>query len=275
MQFLVTNKPMNGRKRLLLIEDDHDVSEMLLMYFGAHQYEVIHADSGNSGINLARTRFPNLILLDVMLPDIDGYDVCRRLREMSFTRYIPIIFLTQRDERANKVKGLSLGADDYITKPFDIDELRLRVQSSIQRATRESLHEARTGLPTGQLVEDEINRRHHAEIPFQRFTLEVEGFKSYSEVYGFMASNNVLAFTGSAICEVVSEQGTPDDFVGIVDDHFVLLTHSPDGAAMVAAIQQKFQAVVTTFYSFQDVAAGGVVIQSNLVPLMSLTANQA
>ncbi|MBK8029308.1 MAG: response regulator [Chloroflexi bacterium] len=126
---------MPARKRLLLIEDDHDVADMLIMYFGVHQYEVLHADSGEQGVELARSRFPNLILLDVMLPDFDGYDVCQRLRATSFTRYMPIIFLTQRDERANKVKGLSLGADDYITKPFDIDELRLRVQTSIARAT--------------------------------------------------------------------------------------------------------------------------------------------
>ncbi len=265
---------MPGRKRLLLIEDDHDVSEMLVMYFGAHQYEVIHADTGKGGIEQARSRFPNLILLDVMLPDIDGYDVCQRLREMSFTRYIPIIFLTQRDERANKVKGLSLGADDYITKPFDIDELRLRVQSSIARATRESLHEARTGLPTGQLIDEEIMRRQHGEIDYQRIDVEVEGFKPYAEVYGFMASDNVLAFTGKAICEVVSQQGTPDDFVGIVGDRFVVLTQSGNGSAVVQSLHQHFTDVVKAFYSFNDIDSGGIMVGNKHIPLMSLAINE-
>ncbi|HEX2621674.1 MAG TPA: response regulator transcription factor, partial [Phototrophicaceae bacterium] len=140
-----------NNSRLLLIEDDHDVAEMLIMYFTSHNYDVLHADGGLAGIEIARTKFPALILLDVMLPYMDGYDVCRQLRQTSMTKYIPILFLTQRDERAAKVKGLELGADDYITKPFDIDELRLRVQGSIRRATRENLHEARTGLPTGPL----------------------------------------------------------------------------------------------------------------------------
>jgi PleD family two-component response regulator len=261
---------MTGRKRLLLIEDDQDVSEMLVLYFGAHQYEVIHADTGRQGIDAARTRFPNLILLDVMLPDVDGYDVCKRLREMSFTRYIPIIFLTQRDERANKVKGLSLGADDYITKPFDIDELRLRVQSSILRATRESLHEARTGLPTGQLIEDEIARRDSADIPYERLVVEVAGFKPYAEVYGFMASDNVLAYTGRAICEVVSQQGTPDDFVGIHGDQFIVITQSGSGRAMAEAIRQSFTDVVKAFYSFQDVDGDGTLADGGRVPLMAL-----
>ena len=110
-----------NNSRLLLIEDDHDVAEMLIMYFASHNYEVLHADSGLAGIDIARTKFPALILLDVMLPYMDGYDVCRHLRQTSMTKYIPILFLTQRDERTAKVKGLELGADDYITKPFDID----------------------------------------------------------------------------------------------------------------------------------------------------------
>src|SRR4051794_25785019 len=106
--------------RLLVIEDDYDVAEMLLMYFTSHHYEVHHADSGMMGITMARSKFPEIILLDVMMPDIDGYETCRLLRQASLTKYIPIIFLTQRDERANRVKGLELGADDYITKPFDL-----------------------------------------------------------------------------------------------------------------------------------------------------------
>ncbi len=261
---------MTGRKRLLLIEDDHDVSEMLIMYFGAHQYEVLHADSGLLGVELARSRFPNLILLDVMLPDIDGYAVCNRLRQTSFTRYIPIIFLTQRDERANKVKGLALGADDYITKPFDIDELRLRVQASIARATRESLHETRTGLPTGQLINEELERRDLTDVQYQRFDVEVAGFKSYAEIYGFMASDNVLSFTARAICEVVSQQGTPDDFVGIEGDRFVVITQSGAGNSIADSIHHSFQEVVRSFYSFKDADSGGIVVGTQQIPLMSL-----
>ena len=85
-----------ANNRLLLVEDDFDVAEMLLMYFRSIGYEVMHADTGEAGIQIARTKFPDLILLDVMLPDMDGYDICRRLRTMSLTKYIPTIFLTDR-----------------------------------------------------------------------------------------------------------------------------------------------------------------------------------
>jgi DNA-binding response OmpR family regulator len=144
-----------NKMRVLAIEDDVDVAELLVMFFQGQGYEVFHADSGVGGISLARAKLPNVILLDIMLPDMEGFDVCRELRSANLTRYIPTIFLTQRNSRADKVSGLELGADDYITKPFDIEELRVRVQKSIHRATRDHLHEEITGLPTGPLVDDQ------------------------------------------------------------------------------------------------------------------------
>ena len=92
---------------------------------------------------------PHLIVLDIMLPDIDGYEVCRTLRTNTRTSHIPVIFLTQKDERSDKLKGLELGADNYITKPFDIEELKLYVQNAIARSERESLTDPQSGLPSG------------------------------------------------------------------------------------------------------------------------------
>jgi PleD family two-component response regulator len=262
-----------ANKRLLLIEDDYDVAEMLQMYFASHEFEVLHADNGADGIDLARTKFPVLVLLDVMLPDMDGYDICIRLRQTSLTKYIPIIFLTQRDERAAKVRGLELGADDYITKPFDIDELRLRVQGSIRRATRESLHEPRTGLPTGPLVDEEIARRQHNHQAYSELLLGLEGFPAYSDVYGFMAANDVLHHAGKTIQQIVAERGTPDDFVGILKDEFIVLTHAKDVPTLDEAIKQKFADEVRTFYSFLDADRGGLVLnegtpEEQFVPMM-------
>src|SRR5690606_14863287 len=110
-----------------------------------------------------------------------GYEICYKLRNMSMTKYIPTLFLTQKDERASKVKGLELGADDYITKPFDIDELRLRVEGGIRRATRENLHEARSGLPTGSYIEDERQKR--KGTAFKELAFKLHGFSAYTDVY--------------------------------------------------------------------------------------------
>jgi DNA-binding response OmpR family regulator len=264
-----------ANKRLLIIEDDFDVAEMLTMYFQSHEYDVVHAEDGMIGVEMARTRFPNLILLDVMLPHMDGYDVCVKLRQTSLTRYIPILFLTQRDERSSKVKGLELGADDYITKPFDIDELRLRVQGAIRRATSESLHEPRTGLPTGPLINDEITRRQEKSTSYNELRFTVNGYQGFNEVYGFVAAKEVLAYAGKLIQDVVSQLGTQDDFVGIQGDEFVLLTHAPEVQKIDDQIKTAFADSAKTFYTFSDAERGGVLLHpdtdsESLVPLMTL-----
>ncbi|MEO1287879.1 MAG: response regulator transcription factor [Chloroflexota bacterium] len=258
---------MANKHRLLLIEDDFDVAEMLLIFFQSQNYEVMHADNGEDGIELARTQFPNLILLDVMLPDMDGYEICYRLRNMSLTKYIPTLFLTQKDERASKVKGLELGADDYITKPFDIDELRLRVENGIRRATRESLTEVRSGLPTGSLIEEERAKGNRKELVFR-----LHGFDAYTDVYSFIAASDVLYHAGQTIRDVLSEHGRNDAFVGILENDFIVLTSADDVATLEAHITSKFNDKVRTFYSFSDAAQGGVTMpDDSFVPMMSLT----
>jgi DNA-binding response OmpR family regulator len=266
---------MSG-KRLLLIEDDHDVADMLHVYFGAHEFDIVHADTGRGGIEMARSLFPALILLDVMLPDLDGFSVCQELRQIAITRYIPVIFLTYRDERASKMLGLRLGADDYITKPFDVDELRLRIQSALKRATGESLHEARTGLPTGVLVQEEIARRRSDQATFAEIHLSLDRFHDYSEVYGFMASDEVLAYTAHTIREAIALNGTAQDFVGFDGEQFILLTHSPNANELVDTVCSRCNEGLKAFYSFQDVEQGGLIVNTStdvreLVPLMQLT----
>lgn len=262
-----------GTHRLLLVEDDYDVAEMLLMFFESKDYEVLHADNGADGIELARTRFPNLILLDVMLPDMDGYEICYRLRHMALTKYIPTLFLTQKDGRASKVKGLELGADDYITKPFDIEELRLRIENGIRRASREHLHEARTGLPTGPLIQDERDKRGgDTELVFR-----LHGFDSYADVYSFMAANDVLYHTGKIIRDTLSQLGLHQSFVGIEEDDFVVLTDKKHAAQLEDKITTEFNEKVRTFYSFADAERGGIIVtdedtqSEEFMPMMSLT----
>ncbi len=261
--------------RLLLVEDDYDLAEMLVMYFTTQDYQVFHADSGELGIEMARSKYPQVILLDVMMPDIDGYETCRRLRQTSLTRYIPIIFLTQRDERANKVKGLELGADDYVTKPFDVEELRLRIQSVIRRATQESLHEHRTGLPTAALVEEELNRREKAGTDYADLRFVIKGFKAYCDIYGFLAGNEVFAFTARIMREAVSAGGTVDDFIGLLGDEFVILTGKTTADSLCDTIMKRFADGIKTYYAFSDVEREGLLLnpgtpQEKIAPLMKL-----
>lgn len=267
-------------KRLLIVEDDYDVAEMLLMYFTAHQFEVIHTDNGANGVELARTKFPNLILLDVMLPTMNGYDVCLNLRQIALTRHIPVIFLTQRDARADKVEGLQLGADDYIAKPFDVDELRLRVERSIDRATRESLHERRTGLPTGPMVDDEVERANNTNTAYHSFRFHILGYEAFRDVYGFMSADQVIAFAARTIREAISLHGTANDFIGIVGDEFLVITYADNPNALAGEMTAAFNEGARAFYNFSDADQGGVKVNEgtadeHLVPIMQLEAVEA
>lgn len=247
------------KKRLLIIEDDHDLGEMLYTYFDSQNYDVLHAHNGAEGVSLARAKFPNLILLDVMLPDMEGFDVCRILRTSTLTKYIPITFLTQRDDRADKVVGLQLGADDYITKPFDIEELRLRVDRSIKRATREHIHETRTGLPTGQLIASE----YHNVVDgghWHCYLFKINGHLAFRDIYGFLAADDVVSLASSIISNGVARYGTSDDFIGISGNDFIVFTRSDDPNALQDYCATRFTEQARAFYNFTEVEQGHVVL---------------
>ena len=118
-------------KKILVVDDEKSIVDILVFNLFKEGYETLEAYDGAAGLKLALAEDPDLILLDLMLPEMDGFEVCRRLREQG--RTVPIIMLTAREEEANKVLGLELGADDYITKPFSVRELVARVKANIRR----------------------------------------------------------------------------------------------------------------------------------------------
>ena len=249
-----------GKARLLVVEDDHDIGTMLKIYFETKGFEVDHAIRGSEALDKTRQGMPNLIILDIMLPDIDGYEVCRILRTHTRTSHIPVIFLTQKDERSDKLQGLELGADDYVTKPFDIEELRLRVQNAIARAERESLTDPHSGLPAGKLIEDQLRR----SIRLKDWTfmdIRINELEPFRDVYGFIAANDVLRFTGMLMGEIIDELGTPNDFIGHAGgDGFVIITTDEKAAQVKERLQAQFNEKIETFYNFIDRQQGHVIV---------------
>ncbi len=251
-----------AKGRILIVEDDFDISNMLRIYFSGQGYDVMVAPRGGEAFNLARQQLPHLIILDIMLPDMDGYAVCRQLRQTIRTSHIPIIFLTQKDERSDRIAGLELGADDYITKPFDIEELKLRVQNAIARAQRDNLSDPRSGLPSSRLIEDEL-RKLMRSSGWAFIDCKIENFAPFKEVYGFVASDEVLRFTGMLIREVVDELGTPNDFIGHPgSENFVVVTTHANAAAVKARLKTRFAEEVKTHYSFIDRERGYIISRS-------------
>jgi PleD family two-component response regulator len=247
-----------GKARLLVVEDDIDIGNMLKIYFSGMDFDVDVAVRGSDALEKTKQVLPHLIVLDIMLPDIDGYEVCRNLRTSMRTSHIPVIFLTQKDERSDKLQGLELGADDYITKPFDIEELKLRVQGAIRRSERESLTDPRSGLPAGRLIEDQL-RRIIRQKGWALLDARVNSFESFKDVYGFVAGDDVLRFTAMMIGEVVDEVGTISDFIGHAGgDNFVIITTEEKAAALKARLKERFDNEVQTHYNFMDRQQGFV-----------------
>jgi DNA-binding response OmpR family regulator len=265
-----------GKARILIVEDDIDISNMLRIYFSGQGYDVDTALSGSEALEKTRLGLPHLIVLDIMLPGMNGYEVCHTLRTQIRTSHIPIIFLTQKDERSDKLQGLELGADDYITKPFDIEELKLRVQNAIARAERESLTDPRSGLPSGRLIEDQLRkiiRRDNWEL----MDIRINHFEPFKEVYGFVAGDDVLRFSAMLMGEVVDEVGTPNDFIGHPGgENFVIITIEENGSSIRQRLRTRFAEEVLTHYNFLDRDQGYILAtnregQAEKVPIMSIS----
>ena len=125
---------MTGQPRILIVDDDPDLCNMLEFYFTNLEYTVHIARRGSAAVRIARDVRPDVILLDVSLPDADGYTVAQTLRADRYTQHIPLIFLTAHSDQAHRLAALELGAEDFIGKPFDAQELRLRIER-VLRAT--------------------------------------------------------------------------------------------------------------------------------------------
>jgi DNA-binding response OmpR family regulator len=249
-----------GKSRILVVEDDPDIGTMLRTYFESQGFDISVATHGQEALTLTRHSLPQLIVLDIMLPDMNGYEVCRQLRSSSRTGHIPILFLTQRDERRDRIAGLELGADDYITKPFDIEELRLRVQNAIARAERENLTDPRTGLPASRQIEMRLQEN----LPRKGWSMlncRMMEFDAYRTVYGDSAADDFLRFAADLILEVVDEFGAPDDFIGYAGgDSFVVLTEETRAAGLEGQLKNRFTRTVPNKYSYVDQQRGYLLV---------------
>lgn len=247
-----------GKARLLVVEDDVDIGNMLKIYFSGMEFDVDVAVRGSDALEKTKQSLPHLIVLDIMLPDIDGYEVCRNLRTNLRTSHIPVIFLTQKDERSDKLQGLELGADDYITKPFDIEELKLRVQGAIKRSERESLTDPRSGLPAGRLIENRL-REIIREKGWALLDAGINHFDSFKNVYGFVAGDDVLRFSAIMIGEIVDEVGNPTDYIGHAGgDNFIIITTEEKAEIIKSRLKERFDQEVQTHYNFIDRQQGFV-----------------
>jgi len=242
----------DAKSKILIVEDDLDVAEMLNAYFRVQGYEVFTVNWGEDGVRAAQTVLPDLIILDIRLPDIDGYEVARRVRTDRRTNEIPIIFLTEKRERIDRLQGFEVGADDYITKPCDVQELRLRVRNALKRVSQGSLTNPVSGLPEGPLVEERLSEVIH-KSGWALLHICINHLESFREAYGFVASDDVLRAISLMIHNTMKETSSAEDFIGhISPTDFVVVVSPVDLLPFQDRIRSRLEQSLDYFYPIKD-----------------------
>jgi len=209
---------------ILIIDDDQEIGEMLNSYFEVQGYQVSTINWGEDGLNACLEKIPDIVLLDIRLPDLDGYEIVKRLKNNRRTQSVPIIFLTEKRQREDRLRGLSMQVEDYITKPFDIQELRLRVRNVLMRYRRSSLTNAISALPEKQLLIETIEE-HLQTGRFGLILINLQKLDEYRDQYGFVAANELQRNIALILKETFFVSDDPQPFLAQWgNSNFVLLT---------------------------------------------------
>lgn len=249
-------------KRLLVADDDEDIRlflEVTLRYAG---FEVSSVVNGEEAVDAARSSQFDLALLDVMMPAMDGLSATKALRADPRTSDLPIILVTAKALGDDKVSGLAQGADDYVTKPFDPDELVARIHAALRRSAAMRQVSPLTGLPGNTRIEAELERRLSADDEFALLYCDLNRFKAYNDFYGFLEGDRVLRGFADALVRTVRRVTPTDGFVGHVGgDDFVVITGHEDPEALAQDICSIFDAEAPTYYDDDARARGSIEVE--------------
>lgn len=233
-----------GKRGVLLVVDDEPVNISIIAKLFKREYEILAATNGLEAVDIAEKCSPDLVLLDVMMPEMDGYKVCRQLRKNEATKNIPIIFVTAKREMGEEEFGLNLGAIDYITKPFELSIVRARVRNHIELKQKTDLLESLaaldglTGIPNrrcfDELLENEWWRAMRDQTPLSLIMVDVDFFKPFNDNYGHGSGDDCLKRVAAAL---LSSLNRPSDIAArIGGDEFAVILPGTDseGATMIA-----------------------------------------
>ena len=225
--------------------------------FESTGYEVLAVPNGELAISAVAEREPDLLVLDLNMPGISGFEVCRRIKANPFTSHVPVLMLTAQSDMDVKVEGFEAGADDYLAKPFDPRELRARASALLRLVRRESDRNPSTGLPGGRAIEKELEARVAAGRPFAVCYVDIDHFKPFADTFGFPTADRVIRETGGALRRAVATCGTPHDFAGhIGGDDFILVTAPECADAVAHAAADHFRDVIARVVGPEAVERG-------------------
>lgn len=249
------------KSKILLIDDDADILQFVRMNLELEGFNVATAADGPTALAAAKETPPDLVLLDVMMPGMDGLTVLRRLRAMPATMSVPVLLLTAKALAEDRVKGLELGADDYVTKPFDVEELIARTKSVLRRAQAMRDLSPLTGLPGNFRISQELEGRVASEEPFAVVHADLDNFKSFNDHYGFMRGDSVIKFSAHALLEAAAECGDQDAFVGHVGgDDFIAVINPDNVEEFCKAVVRIYDDGILDFYDTAEALQGYIEV---------------
>jgi diguanylate cyclase (GGDEF)-like protein len=265
-------------ERLLIVDDDRDICRYVEVNLTLEGYDVEVEHDGEAAVATALRLQPDLVLLDVMMPGLDGYEVCRRLRADPRTANTSVIMLTAKTLSADKVMGLTAGADDYIAKPFDPPELVARVSSVLRRNRQMRELSPLTGMPGNFQISYELDRL--VNDPVAQWSViyaDLDNFKAYNDTYGFLRGDEAIKATARLLAQVLARHDTNPQFAGhIGGDDFVLVVGADEVEDIARDIDASFDDLAPTLYDEADAAAGFIEVKDrqgsmHRFPLMTIS----
>lgn len=242
---------------ILVADDEPDIRRLVQVNLELEGFDVALASDGEEALAQTKTLRPALVVLDVMMPGLDGFEVCRRLRTDPKTSSIPVIILTARSLTVDKVVGLTAGADDYVLKPFEPMELIARVRTTLRRARELRATSPLTGLPGNHVIEREVAARLDARDPVALIYADLNDFKSFNDHYGFLRGDDVIAMTAEVLLGAVEACAGPGAFVGHIGGDDFLITCAPaEVIAVCERVMADFDDRIGEYYDPEDWARG-------------------
>jgi CheY-like chemotaxis protein len=244
-------------RKILLVDDDTDLAELIKTKLASEGYQVEVAHSGEGAFELAKQVKPDILILDIMLPGVTGYHVCRRIRKDPELYPVGILILTALGEEPEVLHGLEQGADDYLSKPFRMDDLTEKLTSIGDLLESLKKLNAVTGLPGTSAVKREINYRLARGMAIAACYIDIVGFKPYATARGTEAQKQALLFTSKMLSQLTQNMGVYESYVAhLGGEHFVVLLNLDDYGRFCNTLMQSFDQGVKTLYSASEAAQG-------------------
>jgi signal transduction histidine kinase/DNA-binding response OmpR family regulator len=263
--------------RILVVDDDPSIRTICREVLETSGYAVREVASGHQ-VRAEMHRFkPDLVMLDVMMPGMDGFQTAELLRSESQSSMVPIIFLSAKGETADKVRAFRLGAEDYVVKPFIAAELVARVRKALERRERELGASPTTQLPGAGAIEAEIERRLESREPSAFCYLDLDNLKAFNDYYGYAKADGVIRQTADLLRDIMARTGTAGDFIGhIAGDDFVFITHEDAVDAVCTTLCSAFDRLIPLYYNKADRDKGYIETRDRFgvmrrFPIMSIS----